>query len=82
MLHNLLSDARKALSDAGAGYLLLCERNCYRVAREAITSCDYFDYLDGKESALRLFTGEFMYGYEWAEYACGDLETLRYERSK
>ncbi len=30
-------------------------------------SCDYYDYLDGKEEGKRAFLGEYMSNYSWAE---------------
>lgn len=30
-------------------------------------TCDYYDYLDGKEAAVRAFCGEYMTNYSWAE---------------
>lgn len=81
MLHNLLSDLRKSLADAGADAAFSYERNCYRVNPECIR-CDYFDYLDGKEEAKDLFIGEFLSGYEWAMYPCGELESIRQKRER
>ncbi len=79
MFHNVLAELKKSLTDSGIGDVLLCERNCYRVVKERF-ACDYFDYLDGKEEAKDLFIGEFMYGYEWAEVVCGDLQAIREKR--
>ena len=40
-----------------------------RVVRERV-ECDYFDFLDGKNTA---FHGEYMSQYSFAEATCGDL---------
>ena len=37
-------------------------------------NCDYFQFLDGSISAMRLFGGEYMSDYSWGEYIVADLE--------
>lgn len=36
-------------------------------------SCDYFDWCEGKLSAINQYHGEYMAQYNWAEFTNGEL---------
>ncbi len=38
-------------------------------------SCDYYDWLDGKLSAINSYTGEYMAQYSWGEFTLGDIKS-------
>ena len=50
------------------------------IIRDAI-DCDYYSYLDNKgvEGAEKLFNGEYMSQYSWAEYTLASLMGRRGE---
>ena len=60
------SDMMKTLRAVGQENVVIKERNCLSVNREAL-ECDYYRYLAGDSSAANAFTGEFMAQYSWAE---------------
>lgn len=72
-LHQLASDLRKSLKNAGAEAVLLSGPQGYAVDPTRI-DCDYYRYLEGEERAIRSFTGEYMAKYSWAEYTCAFLQ--------
>lgn len=41
-------------------------RNSYAINADML-SCDYYDYISGKPEGVRLFNGEYMSQYSWAE---------------
>ena len=63
MLHNLITDIRQVLTKYDILDIIEIDRNAYRIICEKV-SCDYFDLLNGKKSALNKFTGEYMASYE------------------
>ena len=75
MLHNLISDIKETLIKYDVFDIIEMDRNAYRIICDKI-SCDYYDLLNGKKSALNKFTGEYMASYEWAIYTAATLENL------
>ena len=73
MLHNLISDIKDTLTKYDIFDIIELDRNAYRLICEKV-SCDYFDLLNGKKSALNKFTGEYMAAYEWAIFTASTLE--------
>lgn len=65
-LRNLISDLRKTLSDAGAGDIILKNRNTIAIDPEAV-DCDYYDFLRHIPYAVNRYQGEYMAQYSWAE---------------
>ena len=53
--------------------MLVHRRNAYSVNTNLI-SCDYYDYLDRKPAAEKLYRGEFIRQYSWAEVYVYHLE--------
>lgn len=69
---NLVSDLRRAFCDNRLDGVIVNRRgymglDCTKV------SCDYFDFLDGKEEAVDAFGFEYMSQYSWAESTLGTL---------
>lgn len=75
MLHNLISDIKDTLLKHDILDIIEMDRNAYRIICEKI-SCDYFDLLNGKKSAINKFTGEYMAAYEWAMFTASTLENM------
>lgn len=65
-LRNLIADLRETLSSLGFSDAVVKSRNSIALCKDAF-SCDYYDYLEGKESAIGKFSGEYMEQYSWAE---------------
>ena len=69
---NLVSDVRRIFSEKNLGNVIVNQRgflglDCTKV------SCDYFDFLDGKQEAFDMFDYEYMSQYSWAEKTLGFL---------
>lgn len=73
-LHQLTSDLRKTLKSVGAEDVLIAHPRGYSVDPELI-DCDYYRFLEGEESAVRRFTGEYMTSYSWSEFTCAYLQS-------
>ena len=65
-LRQLISDIKHTLSDLEIQNFFVTEHNNFRINPEVV-QCDYYDFLSGVPSAQKLFTGEFMSQYSWAE---------------
>jgi two-component system, LytTR family, response regulator len=63
--YNALSRLKRALADAGIADLLLSTRHG-QMLNTAICDCDYFDWLDNKDSR-EAFEGDFLTEYSWGE---------------
>lgn len=59
-------DLVKILSDIGQEDILVKGWGVLGIDRKKV-QCDYFDYLDGKPSALNLYKGAYMSQYDWAQ---------------
>ncbi len=69
-LRVLTSDLASALQGIGMRDVLLRRRGLWAVDREKL-SCDYYRMLEGDAAALRMFRGEYMAEYSWAEMTTG-----------
>ena len=65
-LRNLVADMRGTFSELGFDDVIVKKRNRMAVNR-SVVSCDYFDYMDGKEEGISKFMGEYMEQFSWAE---------------
>ncbi|MBQ9607373.1 MAG: response regulator [Lachnospiraceae bacterium] len=59
-------DLVKIFSDIGQDDILVKGWGVLGIDRKKV-QCDYFDYLDGKPSALNLYKGVYMSQYDWAQ---------------
>ena len=75
MLHNLITDIRQVLTKHDVLDIIEIDRNAYRIIEDKI-SCDYYDLLKGKKSAINKFTGEYMAAYEWAVFTSSNLSEM------
>ena len=66
---NIRLDLLDTLADLGVPEVVSAAYGRMRLVREQVT-CDYFDYLDGKNAAFR---GEYMTQYSFAEATCAAL---------
>jgi len=63
----------KDLKAVGAEDVLVKNYNSTSI-NTALVDCDYFRFNSDDKMAKRLYTGEFMMQYEWAEYVIGYLD--------
>lgn len=66
----IMASLRKDLEEIGAQDVLVKTWNTWSVDPTRI-SCDYFDYIDGRDKSS--FRGEYMSQYSWAELTMGIL---------
>lgn len=72
-LKKAVQSLKKDLSKYNAEDVLVHRRNAYSVNTNLI-SCDYYYYLDRKPGAEKLYRGEFIRQYSWAEVYVYHLE--------
>ena len=72
-LRSLVSDAKKTFSDLEIQNFFSAEYNNFRINPEAV-KCDYYDFLSGDLAAKKLYAGQFMNQYSWAEDTAAFLE--------
>lgn len=72
----LANDIRKSMEAIGITDFLRNDMDCYSI-NNAILSCDYYDFLDGDEKAIRNFNDEYMIQYPWAELTMGSLMDMK-----
>ncbi|MFD1400920.1 response regulator [Robinsoniella peoriensis] len=70
---NLISDLMKTLGNINAGDIVIKTRNSFAVDTEKI-DCDFYHLLNHKEAAFKLYMGQYMTQYSWAETTVGYLE--------
>ena len=75
----ILSSLRKDLEQAGAGQVLVKSRNYWGVDTERI-SCDYYEYLSGRDQRNNQYNGEYMSQYSWVENTSGRLYQIAVNR--
>ena len=68
----LANDIRKSFEALRMENILINDQNSYCVDVSKI-ACDYYDFLDGKENAKKIFQDEYMSQYSWAEATLGRL---------
>ena len=59
-------DLIKALSDIGQSDIIIKGWGSLGIVRQKVR-CDYFDYLDGRPSAVNQYRGSYMLQYGWAD---------------
>ena len=67
ILYHLVSDLRRTLEEDELEHVFLSQNNQYSVNTGAI-DCEFYRMLEGDEQARRLYSGEYMHQYSWAEY--------------
>lgn len=70
--HRLRSDLIDTLTDRGCGDVLVQQRGLLGVAVELL-DCDYYEYLNGKLDLGRVYHGEYMAQYSFAEVTNAEL---------
>ena len=73
-------EIRKALSRIGFEGTLRHTRDSYSVHPDRL-DCDYYRFLEGDPSAVKLYNGEYMSQYGWAEPTIAMLESMRQDVS-
>ena len=74
----ILHALKKDLERYGFEDVLIHSRNRYSIDTDQIT-CDYFDYITGKNTGPDSYHGEFMTQYSWAEQFIYMLDMIRGE---
>ena len=72
-LRVLISDAKRTFAELEIQNFFSAEYNNFRINPEAI-KCDYYDFLAGDPAAQKLYAGQFMSQYSWAEDTAAFLE--------
>lgn len=67
-----LLSLKNTLEEYGVADILITSRNQKAIIAKKIR-CDYYDFLDGRISAIRQYNGEYMKAYGWAENTNGKL---------
>lgn len=62
----LANDIKKSLELVGIDNCLINGQDCYSVDKNKV-ECDYWDFLEQKEEAIKLFQDEYMVQYSWGE---------------
>lgn len=70
--HRLRSDLIDTLSACGCASVISQQRGLLGIVAEEV-DCDYYDYLSGKERLSRLYHGEYMAQYSFAEVTNAEL---------
>ena len=68
----LRSDLRSTLASVGCESLILQQRGLLGLAVDEV-NCDYYDYLNGKVSLEKIYHGEYMAQYSFAEVTNAEL---------
>lgn len=71
-LKRLRSDLKHTFERYGCENILLSRKGAIGIDTNEI-SCDYFDYLSQKPDSQKLFRGEYMSQYSWAEETLANL---------
>lgn len=66
LYYKVAKSLEKTLKEYGIEQIVIKTRYERCLNRKEV-ECDYYDYLRGKEEAIRMFQGEYMSQYSWAE---------------
>jgi len=77
-VHQLFFSLTKDLKAVGAEDVLVRKHNATSIDISKV-DCDYFRFNNNDEQAKRLYAGEFMMQYEWADYVTAYLDRNVYE---
>lgn len=72
-VQQVISSLGKTLKEYGCEEILHRTRNSLSI-NPAYMDCDYYRFLSDDETAKRLYTGDFMMQYEWADYVLAFLD--------
>lgn len=72
----LANDIKKSFEHVGIQNILINGQDCYCVD-SSLVSCDYFDFMDNKQEAIKSFQNEYMVQYSWGELTLGRLLNMR-----
>ena len=61
------------LDEVGAGHIVIASRGSRSIDVDSL-DCDLYQMLNGDESAMRMYFGQYMMDYSWAEYRLAGLE--------
>lgn len=70
--HRIRSDLLAAFANIGCENLIQQQKGMLGIAVQEV-DCDYYDYLNGKASLEKLYHGEYMAQYSFAEITNGEL---------
>ena len=75
----IVSFLRADLKSAGIEDILVKSWNSLAIDTSKI-KCDAYDYENGDILAVNAYGGDYMYGYEWAEFSVGVFESIKQQR--
>lgn len=70
--HRLRADLLETLAACGCGDVITQARGMLGISTELV-ECDYYDYLNGKAELKRIYNGEYMAQYSFAEITNAEL---------
>ena len=73
IFYKLADDLMKSLAAAGAAGAVIKGKSDYAIDIHKV-NCDYYKLLDGDEKAKKMYTGEYMMQYPWAETTNASLQ--------
>ena len=65
-IRNLVADVVRVMKKLGTENIIYKERGGVAIV-PAFIECDYYEFIQGDETAIRSFGGEYMTQYEWAD---------------
>ncbi len=71
-VQHVKKDLRDTLSSYGAENILVSGWNSLAIDKTKVL-CDYYDFLNGDSNAIKMYLGEYMTNYSWAEETAGIL---------
>ncbi|MDD7511401.1 MAG: response regulator [Peptostreptococcaceae bacterium] len=74
----LKKDLYDSLNELGCGDIIYSERGRLGIAKLDCIDCDYFKWLRNKEAGSKLYNGEYMAQYSWAEEVNALIEFEKY----
>ncbi len=69
-VQTVVSQMTTLLKEFGVEDIIIKGWNSISIDKDKI-DCDYFDFLAGKENAVKAYTGEYLVDYSWAEFTNG-----------
>ncbi|MGN0818708.1 MAG: response regulator [Candidatus Coproplasma sp.] len=75
----IVSFLRADLKAAGIEDVLVKSWNQLAINPDKI-KCDAYDFMNGDMLAVNAYFGEYMYGYEWAEFSVGTFDRIKESR--
>lgn len=73
-LQTIIAAMMKTLNSQGVGDIVIKRYNHLSIDTNKI-DCDYYNFLNGDETAINSYSGEYMMNYSWGEFTVGYLDS-------